>query len=305
MSDNIITIKNLHKTYERPILTGVDLNIKRGETMVILGGSGSGKSQILKHIIGLIRADSVNSDVIVDGLNMTTCTKKELLKVRQKMGLVFQAGALFDSMTIYENIAFPLRENFHIPENEIYERVIEMLKLVDLGRSRNLDDEISNEFLQKMSNELSGGMQKRLALARTVAMRPEILMYDEPTTGLDPVTSSIIGDLILDMKMKLNVTSVVVTHDMALAFKISDRIAFLQEGKIRFLGTPMELKNSQDIEIQKFIRGERDIENLQKQIKQDQLNETFNISDLAPHFDESEKIGEKNFNEMLENYNEE
>jgi len=305
VSENIITIRNLHKTYEKPVLSGVDLNIKRGETMVILGGSGSGKSQILKHIIGLIKADSETSDVIVEETNMTTCSKKELLKIRKKMGLVFQAGALFDSMTIYENIAFPIRENFHLPESEIYDRVIKMLKLVDLGRNKKKEDEISSEFLKKMSNELSGGMQKRLALARTVAMKPDVLMYDEPTTGLDPVTSSIIGDLILDMKLKLNVTSVVVTHDMPLAFKIADRIAFLQEGRIKFLGTPIELKNSKDIEIQKFIRGERDIENLQKSIKREQLNETFNINDLTPHFSDSEKIGEKNFSDMLEDYEQE
>ncbi len=300
MSENIITIKNLHKTYERPVLSGVDLTIREGETLVILGGSGSGKSQILKHIIGLIKADSDKSEVWVDGHNITVCSKKELVQVRKKMGLVFQAGALFDSMTIYENMAFPLRENFHFSEDEIYNRVIEMLHLVDLGQDRNNNNHISHSFLKKMPNELSGGMQKRLALARTVAMKPKILMYDEPTTGLDPVTSRTIGDLINKTKKQEKVTSIVVTHDMPLAENIADEIAFLHEGKIRFIGTKTEFANSTVPEIKKFIETSKENITRKEQISEEQKNNTFDINILKKKND----IQEEKIVNMRDNYNE-
>lgn len=248
-NDVMIELRGLKKSFGRQdVLLDVNLDIRRGETMVIIGQSGGGKSVILKHMIGLLQPDG--GTVTVDGVTISSPKYFDTHTIRRKMGMLFQMGALFDSMTTGENIAFALREHHpEISETRIQELVTEKLEMINL----------KPEFRTKMPSELSGGMRKRVALARAIALEPEILLYDEPTTGLDPITSDVINDLILDMQKKLGVTSVVVTHDMVSAFKVADRIAMLYKGRIIEVGTVDEIKNTENPFVHQFITGQRKI----------------------------------------------
>ena len=240
----MIEIKNLSKSFEdHQVLDHVDLTIKTGETMVVIGRSGSGKSVLLKHIIGLIKPDT--GMVMIDGENITKATGAALDALRMKFGMLFQNAALFDSMTAFENVAFPLREHTAMTAEAITERVRECLQLVGL---QNVDD--------LSPSELSGGMRKRVGLARALAMSPEIVLYDEPTTGIDPIMGDIINDLIVALRDRLKVTSVVVTHDMRSAYKVADRMAMLYNGDILEVGTPEEIRHSKNPYVQQFIKGE-------------------------------------------------
>jgi phospholipid/cholesterol/gamma-HCH transport system ATP-binding protein len=210
--------------------------------MVVLGGSGSGKTVLIKCIIGLIRPDE--GEIYVDGLEITSLNEQKMNEVRKKFGMLFQGGALFDSLKIWENVGFGLRQQTRLSEEEIKRIASEKLRLVGL---RDIED--------LMPAELSGGMKKRVSLARAIAMEPEILLYDEPTTGIDPIMADAINGLIVQMREKLNVTSIAITHDMKSAYKIADRIAMLFQGKIIEVGTPEEIKNSPNPIVQQFIQG--------------------------------------------------
>ena len=241
---NFIECRDLYKSFgEKAVLQGVNLTVERGETMVILGGSGSGKTVLLKHMNGLIGPES--GEVYLDGLAISRMEEDDLTKVRKKVAMVFQGCALFDSMTVGENIAYPLQEHTSLSPEEIRSRVEEALSLVGL--------EACDEFYPA---ELSGGMKKRAALARAVVMRPEALLYDEPTTGLDPMMTHRINLLIRELKKKMAVTSVVVTHDLQSAFVVADRLAFLQKGQIRFVGTRQEFQATTDLALHEFLTGE-------------------------------------------------
>lgn len=239
----MIEIKDVHKTFGgNKILRGVNLTIQKGETMVIIGRSGCGKSVLLKHIIGLLKPD--RGQILVDGEDVTSCNDDQLNKLRKKFGMLFQASALFDSMTVDENVGLGLREHTKIPEEEIKEKVKETLKLVGLSGIE-----------EKKPAELSGGMKKRVGLARAIAMDPEYVLYDEPTTGIDPIMADVINDLIINLRNTLSITSIAVTHDIVSAYKIADRIAMLYEGRIIFVGTPEETKNTNHPVVRQFIEG--------------------------------------------------
>ncbi len=239
-----IDISGLTKTLGgRRVLDGVSLSVYRGETVGIIGGSGAGKSVTLKHIVGLLRPDS--GSVRILGAEISGTDSPALDAARRKIGFLVQGAALMGSMTVFDNVALPLREHESLSEDEVRERVNEKLALVGL-----LEDGY------KMPSEISGGMRKRVGLARAIIRNPEILLYDEPTAGLDPVIASNINDLILEMQEKLGVTSVLVTHDMSSAFRVSDRIAMLLEGRILTVGTPAELKASRDPVIRQFVYGD-------------------------------------------------
>ena len=227
----------------RTVLDGVSLSILKGETLCIIGGSGAGKSVTLKHIVGLLKPD--RGCVKIDGVDVTHTKNGELEAARRKIGFLFQGAALLNSMTVYENVALPLREHERLRDPEIRERVTLKLGLVGL-----------DDAGQKFPAEISGGMKKRAGLARAIIRDPEIILYDEPTAGLDPVIGSTINDLILDMQKKLGVTSILVTHDMASAFRVSNRIAMLLKGKIIKLDTPAGFKSSDDPIVKQFIYGE-------------------------------------------------
>ena len=224
------------------VLTGVDLDVLLGETLVVLGGSGSGKSVLLRHAIGLIRPDA--GEVYVDGTRVSDLDEEELVAVRKRVGMLFQGGALFDSMNVFENVAFSLREHTDLPEEEIRERVREKLALVELEGVE-----------EKMPSELSGGMKKRVALARSIALEPQGILYDEPTTGLDPITAMSVNELIRSMQRQLRVTSVVVTHDIQSARVIGDRIAFLCDGRINFVGDFESARRSGEERLLAFLAG--------------------------------------------------
>ena len=239
----MISVRQLSKTLgAQQVLSGLDLEIARGETCVIIGRSGCGKSVLLKHLIGLFQPTS--GEVWVEGEEITHLPERKLGGIRKKLGMLFQSAALFDSMNVEENIAFPLREAGLKDEREIRERVGEALEMVDLAGEQ-----------QKMPEKLSGGMRKRVGLARTIVGRPACILYDEPTTGLDPIAADSINHLIRRLQKRLQVTYVVVTHDMRTAFTIADRIAFLHEGRIYFHGTVEALKAARDAVITDFIEG--------------------------------------------------
>ena len=239
----MISIQGLKKRIGRQeVLRGVDLEIQDGETLVIVGRSGCGKSVLLKHLVGLLTPTS--GDVQVDGLSIVGLGERRLAPIRRKVGILFQSGALFDSMTVEQNVAFPLREQGMRDLGEIRRRVAEALEVVDLAGTQ-----------PKMPDELSGGMRKRVALARSIIGSPSHILYDEPTTGLDPVVSDSINHLIRRLQRRLQVTSVVVTHDMKSAFHVADRIAYLDGGVIYFLGTVEEMRASRDPRILDFIEG--------------------------------------------------
>jgi phospholipid/cholesterol/gamma-HCH transport system ATP-binding protein len=245
----MIRFENLHKAFgENQVLRGFTLDVQEGETMVIIGFSGTGKSVAIKHIVGLLEADQ--GRVIVDGVDPATITRPELYALRGKIGYVFQFAALFDSLSIYDNIAMGLRKQGELTEDQIHERVLEALELVDL------DENVS----QKLPSELSGGMRKRVGIARSVALRPKYLLYDEPTTGLDPVTSAIIDALMVRMQKQLGVTGIVITHDMRSAYTVGTKIAMLYEGTVRQVGTVEEIKASTDPIVRQFIEGRAELE---------------------------------------------
>ncbi len=237
----MIEYKNLVKKFgERTILKGLSLKIAKGEILFILGTSGTGKSVLLKNTVGLLRPDS--GEVWIDGEETSHFTEEQYLKIRKKCGMVFQHPALFDSLTIYENVAFGLRRHFQYSEEVIQQKVTQSLQLVQLS-----------EVEQKFPSQISYGMQKRVSLARTVAIEPQILLFDEPTTGLDPVTTNAVNDLIQDLSRKLHTTSVVVSHDMNCALAIADRIVVLDKGEIMAVGTPDELKKSTHPLVKDFL----------------------------------------------------
>ena len=236
------------------VLEGVNLSIRDGETMVIIGRSGGGKTVLLKHIIGLIQPDE--GQVIVDGQEISRLTGKELAPLRLKFGMLFQGAALFDSMTVGDNVAFSLREHTQIPESEIQERVRECLALVGLKGIEHLNP-----------SELSGGMRKRVGLARALAIRPRVILYDEPTTGIDPIMADSINRLIKELHDRLRVTGVAVTHDMVSAYRIADRIAMLHEGKIIQVGAPEEIRNTSNPIVKQFILGMSDKDELQRGVR--------------------------------------
>jgi phospholipid/cholesterol/gamma-HCH transport system ATP-binding protein len=239
----MIETRELTKSFGgRPVLRGVSFTVQEGETLVVLGRSGCGKSVVLKHLIGLLKPDS--GEVLVDDEPITQLPERQLTHVRRKVGMLFQSAALFDSMSVEQNLSFPLHEQGLHDEAEIHRRVEEALEMVDLPGEQ-----------KKMPSELSGGMRKRVGLARTIIGRPRCLLYDEPTTGLDPITSDSINHLIRRLQRKLGVTSIVVTHDMKTAFHCADRVAFLHEGRLHFLGTTQELAASKDAVITDFIEG--------------------------------------------------
>jgi phospholipid/cholesterol/gamma-HCH transport system ATP-binding protein len=239
----MIAVRDLHKTLgTQEVLVGVDLEVPRGETCVILGRSGCGKSVLLKHLIGLLKPTS--GHVLIDGQDIALLPERKLLEVRRKVGMLFQSAALFDSMSVEQNLEFPLREAGVKDPKVIHDRVAEALDMVDLLGSET-----------KMPDKLSGGMRKRVGLARTIVGRPSCILYDEPTTGLDPVTSDSINHLIRRLQKRLQVTSVVVTHDMKTAFHTADHVVFLHEGRCYFDGTVAELRATTDPIMTDFIEG--------------------------------------------------
>ena len=243
MSAPAIEFRRVYKSFNHtPILAGMDLAIQSGETVTIIGESGIGKSVALKLIVGLLKPEA--GQILIEGENIVPLTEDQLIRVRKKIGMVFQGSALFDSLSVAENIAYPLREHTAMSERQIRERIMETLRLVGLEGAEDKDPA-----------DLSGGMRKRVALARAIALTPRIILYDEPTTGLDPTNSEKINELIVDMDRKLEVTSVVVTHDMRSAFKISDRIGLLDRGKIVVVGTPREIERADLPLVRQFING--------------------------------------------------
>ena len=226
----------------KDVLRGVDLSVPRGECLVVIGRSGSGKSVLLKHVIGLLIPDK--GTVRVNGMDVASLDEKELLTLREQMGMLFQGGALFDSMTVGENVGLAIRERGVMPENQIDLIVSEKLAMVGLA---------GTEMLRPSS--LSGGMKKRAALARAIALSPKIMLYDEPTTGLDPITADVVNRLIRRLQERLGMTSIAVTHDMRSAYHIGDRIAMLHEGKIHAIGTPQEIQGTRDPALRQFIEG--------------------------------------------------
>ena len=239
----MIKLVDVHKSFgEMKILNGFSLDVDEGETMVIIGYSGTGKSVAIKHIVGLLEPDS--GTVWVDGREVPDLTRTELYALRSKIGYVFQFAALFDSLSIGDNVAMGLRKEGKLSPPEISERVSEALALVDLP-------DVENKF----PAELSGGMRKRVGIARAIARRPKYILYDEPTTGLDPVTSAVIDELMIRLREKLGVTSIVITHDMRSAYRVGSRIAMLYEGRVRQVGTVEEIRHTKDPIVCQFIEG--------------------------------------------------
>ena len=243
MPDAAIQFEGISKRLGRKeVLRGLDLDVARGESLVIIGRSGTGKSVLLKHVVGLMRPD--RGTVRVNGIDVASLEEKELLSLREQMGMLFQGGALFDSMTVGENVGLALREHTPLPEKQIEIVVGEKLALVGLSGSEG-----------SRPSSLSGGMKKRAALARALALNPKIMLYDEPTTGLDPITSDVINRLIRRLQDRLKITSIAVTHDMRSAYHIADRIAMLHEGRIHAMGTPNEIQATRDPIVRQFIEG--------------------------------------------------
>jgi phospholipid/cholesterol/gamma-HCH transport system ATP-binding protein len=239
----MIKLIDVHKSFgKQKVLKGLHLDIEDGKTTVIIGKSGGGKSVLLKHIIGLLKPDS--GQVLVDDVDIAKLNDKDLNEIRKKFGMLFQEAALFDSMTVGENVAFPLREHTKIKDIEIKEIVAERLRAVGL---KGIED--------KMPSELSGGMKKRVGLARAIALQPQIVLFDEPTTGLDPVMTEAINQLIMETQKNFNLTCVVISHDLGSIFKIGHRIAMLYEGEIIEYGAPEKIRSSQDPVTVQFLSG--------------------------------------------------
>lgn len=239
----MIRIVDLHKAFGRKkVLQGVNLDLKQGETLAVIGQSGSGKSVLIKHIIGILRPDK--GQIFVDGVEITSLKDDELHKIIRRFGMLFQGVALFDSMTVAQNVSFGLERYTDFSKERIQELVVESLDKVGLKGCEGL-----------MPQELSGGMRKRVGLARAIAYRPDIILYDEPSTGIDPIRADAINDLINMMKREMNVSTIVITHDIVSAYKVADRIAMLHEGKIVEAAAPEEIRNSKNPAIQQFIHG--------------------------------------------------
>ncbi|MBV9497493.1 MAG: ABC transporter ATP-binding protein [Acidobacteria bacterium] len=238
-----VEFRDVSKAYgTKQVLRGANLTVYRGEVLVILGGSGTGKSVTLRHMLGLEAPDA--GRVLVEDEDITDFPEEELYRVRKKFGMLFQSGALFDSMTVFENVAFPLREHTDMGEDEIARAVRERLELVNLPNTEHL-----------MPVDLSGGMRKRVGLARSIVLDPKMILYDEPTTGLDPITAQKINELIIDLQAKLNVTSVVVTHDIQSAFSVGDRVAFLNKGVFEWVGTMDEARDADHPILREFLKA--------------------------------------------------
>ncbi|NQT80544.1 MAG: ABC transporter ATP-binding protein [Candidatus Aminicenantes bacterium] len=239
----MIRVIDLHIAFgQNKVLRGINLTLKKGETLVVIGQSGSGKSVLIRHLIGLIKPDK--GEIYIDGVEITRLKDDELHKITRRFGLLFQGTALFDSMTVAQNVSFGLERYTDLSREEVQERVKENLALVGLRGIENL-----------MPHELSGGMKKRVGLARAIAYRPDIILYDEPSTGIDPIRADAINDLIIRMKHELNVSTVIITHDMNSAYKVADKIAMLYAGRIIEEGVPADIKKSQNPVVQQFIRG--------------------------------------------------
>lgn len=240
----IIELVHIHKRFgPHIVLNDVSLAVEEGQSLVILGASGSGKSVMLKHIVGLLQPD--NGEVWYRNQRVDELPERKLMEIRRHYGFLFQMGALFDSASVFDNIAFPLIEHTHKTPEEIKDIVADKLAMVGLP-----------EVGAKMPAELSGGQRKRVALARAIALNPEVILYDEPTTGLDPIRSDVINELIIKLKQQMKVTSIIVTHDMNSAFKVADRIVMLHEGKLVFDGTPQQIQTSEDPVVKRFVLGE-------------------------------------------------
>jgi len=238
----VIRLEDVHLTFEEPILSGVSLEARRGETLMVAGESGSGKSTILKLILRLLVPDSGRIEVL--GRDVIHLTFEEALDLRRHIGMVFQNAALFDSMTIFENVAYPLRENRDLEDDELERIVRERLEFVDLEPER---------VMHQLPSQLSGGMRKRVGIARAIATDPEVVLYDEPTAGLDPLTIGTINDLIRKLQRELKVTSVIVTHDIRAGFRVAQRVNLLRDGKIVFDGSPEDMIVADDPYIQRFL----------------------------------------------------
>ena len=240
----VIELENVSLAFERPILENISFEAHEGETIVLVGESGTGKSTALKLILRLLIPQK--GRVLVDGEDISHLSFEEALEVRQKMGMVFQGAALFDSLTVLENVAYPLREHTDLPDDEIVRRVREKLEFVDLE---------PDQVLEKLPSELSGGMRKRVGIARGIANDPEIMLYDEPTSGLDPLTTGTITRLIMKLQRELKVTSIVVSHDIRSVFRMATKVALLNDRRIVFFGTPEEMTASEDPYIRDFLGG--------------------------------------------------
>jgi len=241
----VIEVRDLYKSFgDNHVLRGISLTIPRGTTYVVLGGSGSGKTVLMKHVIGLLEPD--RGEVLVAGTRITGLRGRALTEARRVFGMVFQGAALFDSMTVLENVTFPLteaRQGARLPLSEVRRRAIEKLAVVDLGE----------DVLDQYPAQLSGGMRKRVALARALVSDPQIVLYDEPTTGLDPITTDYVDGMILNAKRRLGITSMVISHDVASAFKVADRLALLYDGHLAAEGTPAEVRESKEPFVQRFL----------------------------------------------------
>lgn len=242
--DAKIKITNLHKAFgKKVVLDGVDLEVKRGESLVVIGGSGTGKSVLIKCIQGILTPEE--GSILVDGGEVVGVDQKDKEKLHSKMGMLFQGGALFDSMLVWENVAFGLMENQNVPRKEAKSRAVQILRQVGLAPA----------VADLSPSELSGGMQKRVSLARAIATKPEIIFFDEPTTGLDPIMADVINDLIIESVKGLGATALTITHDMASARKIADRIAMLYKGQIVWQGTVKELDKTKNEYVRQFVEG--------------------------------------------------
>jgi phospholipid/cholesterol/gamma-HCH transport system ATP-binding protein len=241
----VIEVVDLWKAFgPNQVLKGVSLEIPKGTTFVVLGGSGSGKTVLLKHVIGLFKPD--RGVVRVNGIEIAKLEGKELTEARRMFGMVFQGAALFDSMSVFDNVAFPLSERRwgqRLSSAEIRARVVAKLAVVDLGE----------DVFDRWPAELSGGMRKRVGLARALVSDPQVVLYDEPTTGLDPITSSYVDEMIINAKKRLGITSMVISHDIASAFRVADRVAVLYDGHLAAVGTPAEVRESKDPYVQRFL----------------------------------------------------
>jgi len=239
----VIEVVDLWKSFrDNAVLKGINLSIHDGETFVVLGGSGSGKTVLMKHVIGLLRPDE--GTVFVNGVEIPKLEGRELTEARRMFGMVFQQSALFDSMTVLDNVAFPLKERERgLGAEELRRRVVEKLRVVDL----------SEDVLSRYPSELSGGMKKRVALARALIHDPPVVLYDEPTTGLDPITTDYVDEMILQAKARLGVTSMVISHDIASSFKVADRLGVLYDGVLAAEGTPDEVRRSEHPHVKKFL----------------------------------------------------
>jgi phospholipid/cholesterol/gamma-HCH transport system ATP-binding protein len=246
----LIELRNVSKRFGKlVVLDNVNLSIEQGQSLVIIGASGTGKSVLLKHIVGLLKPDK--GEVWYDGKRVDKLSERELVPLRQHFGFLFQMGALFDSMTVEQNVGFPVVEHTQKSREEIDRIITQKLAMVGLPETR-----------KKMPGQLSGGQRKRVALARAIALDPRVILYDEPTTGLDPIRSDVINELILKLKREMKVTSIIVTHDMHSAFKVGDRILMLRDGKFIADGTPEQIRQSNDPVVGRFVRGEADEEDL-------------------------------------------